>query len=166
MELYATIIGALAATALALSAAPPPPQDSEGLGLVFSDPFGIVFMRPAEPGRPVPTAPVEVMHWTFFDAADRLTTAWGWKSVATRARIDCQAGHMSPLRHQTYMDGEPVETVTPPFRMQAPVGDDKEAILAYVCDPQVAPPETVVADMAAARAWADAAFLAMKDEGE
>tara|TARA_R110002167_G_scaffold15735_7_gene62558 strand:- start:531 stop:1445 length:915 start_codon:yes stop_codon:yes gene_type:complete len=132
------------------------------LRLVHQDEFSIVFMRDTDADGTRSDGPTEVMTWAFFDKSARLTRAWGWDGRISRVRIDCDAGQMAALHHQTFVDLEPVEEVTPPYRMGPPIGVEKAAVLNQVCRPQAAASVTTVADFAAARAWADSAYLDMK----
>ncbi len=134
----------------------------DDLRLVHQDEFSIVFMRGSAAGLAPADGPTEVTTWAFFDKSARLTRAWGWDGRISRMRIDCDAGHMAALHHQIFVDLEPVSEVTPPYRMGPPIGVEKAAVLNQVCNPEAAASATIVTDFAAARAWADNAYLEMK----
>ncbi len=137
-------------------------SETGGLRLVHADEFSILFMEDASPGRARPGGPVEVQTWTFFGEPDRPGRGPGWDTRISRVRVDCQAGMMSPLNHRVFQGETPVDDVTPPYRMQAPTGPEKTATLAWVCEPDRMPTETVVNDLAAARLWADAAWPTLR----
>lgn len=133
-------------------------EEPGGLRLISADAFGITFMEDAPLDRARPNAPVEVQTWSFFDEPERPGRGPGWNTRITRARIDCQAGTMSPLHHTVFQDDTLVEEVTPEFRMRPPIGEDKAAVMTWVCNPEEEPQETVVRDLAAARQWARTAW--------
>jgi hypothetical protein len=136
------------------------------LQLIYSGPIAIVFMDRKTAGSGAAAGgPVEVTHWTFFDPADRLTSTWGWNTRVSRYRVDCQTGQSEPLHHQVFQDDTLVEESRPTVGMRSPSGEDHKAVLNHVCVPsQTPPPQVVVPDVAAARAWAAAAYLAMAGE--
>lgn len=138
--------------------------DTDALRLVHADRFSVVFMRNDIRSSAPVTGETEVLTWTFFDKTDRLTRSWGWNTRISRTRIDCSQGRMADLSHQTFRDLELVGETRPSNAMTAPIGPEKAAILAHAC--QTADPafETVVADMAAARAWAARAYPGLSGE--
>jgi len=148
----AAVLAALLATGACRAGEP------DGLRLVHADAFGITFMEDAPLDHVRPNAPVEVLTWSFFDEPDRPGRGPGWNTRITRARVDCQAGTMSPLHHKVFQDETLIEEVTPTYRMRAPIGEDKAAVMAWVCNPDHEPLETVVDDLASARLWAQAAW--------
>lgn len=154
----AALIAGLSATGAAAE-----PGD---LRLVHQDEFSIVFMRDVGPDGAPSDGTTEVTTWAFFDKSGRLTRAWGWDGRISRVRVDCDAGHMAALHHQTFVDLEPATEVTPPYRMGPPIGVEKAAVLNQVCNPEAAASGTTVADFAAARAWADQAYLDMETAAE
>lgn len=105
------------------------------------------------------------MTWTLFDKSGRLTRAWGWDGRISRLRIDCGAGHMAALHHQTFVDLEPATEVTPAYRMGPPIGVEKVAVLNHVCSSETDASAITVPDFAAARTWSDQAYLEMKTAG-
>lgn len=133
-------------------------EQPRGLRLISADAFGITFMEDAPLDRARPGGPVEVHTWSFFDEPRRPGRGRGWNTRITRARIDCEAGTMSALHHTVYQDETLVDEVTPEFRMRPPIGEDKEAVMNWVCNPEEEPHETVVRDLAAARQWARTAW--------
>lgn len=159
---FARPIVTAALLAIALSTGACRADASEGLRLVHADEFSIVFMDEVRSGRAHSGTPIEMETWTFFDEPDRPGRGPGWNTRISRIRIDCDAAMLASLNHQVFMDETLVDEVVPPYRMHAPIGPEEASVLAWACDLDRTPLDTVVRDLSAARLWANAAWPTLR----